>query len=185
MKHLPNVISFVRLILSPCVFVLVYTGDHSGALVLFVVLAVSDALDGMLARIFNAKSMTGKMLDPLADKSLLFFGLLSITFYTHTKASVYLLTFLLARDVFLVLGSLLLRRFGFVPEPTFLGKVTTFSVTVTILFAFLIDLFRLDNFLSVFSVLEAISFFMIVASTFDYALRGFSFLKDKLIMERR
>ncbi len=185
MKHLPNLISLLRLFMSPYVFFLSYSGDHKSAAILFFLLALSDAIDGMLARVLKAQTTTGKMLDPLADKLLLFFGLLSITFYTQIRASIYLLSILFARDTFLVLGSLFLRKLGFVPEPTISGKLTTFSVVITVLLGFAINVFGVEELYRVFTSFEILSFVLIAVSTLDYALKGLGFLRDKLIMERR
>ncbi len=185
MKKLPNTISMLRLILSPYVFILTYRGEVEMALGLFVILALSDAVDGALARLLKAVSNLGKMLDPIADKVLLFFGLLSITFYTELKTSPYLIQLLVARDLFLVGGTLILRRFGFVPEPSPLGKATTFLVSLTVLTGFVCNISPKDFLLKTFEVLEVISIALILISALDYGVRGLNFILSKLIIEKR
>src|SRR5688500_18484322 len=71
LRHLPNFICLVRIaLISPTIDSL-YSGDYWTALALVFVCAVSDGLDGWLAKRFNWTSQLGKMLDPLADKLLL------------------------------------------------------------------------------------------------------------------
>jgi CDP-diacylglycerol--glycerol-3-phosphate 3-phosphatidyltransferase len=73
MKHLPNSLTIARILLTPVFLVLILMGTFVGqvlALAVFVVAAVSDYLDGMIARRFDADTDIGRYLDPLADKIL-------------------------------------------------------------------------------------------------------------------
>lgn len=73
MRHLPNVLTISRIIITPLMLVLLMTGTFYGrlwALVLFVYAAISDYYDGKLARSYDVKSRLGQYLDPLADKIL-------------------------------------------------------------------------------------------------------------------
>ncbi len=185
MKFLPNGISILRLVLSPCVFVLTHDGHSEKALILFSVLALSDALDGILARYLRAVTTSGKFLDPVADKSLLFFGLLSITTQTDIKANLLLLQLQVGRDIFLIAGTLLLRRFNFVPEPSFLGKLTTFALFTTIVVGYLCNIVYTEHLMALFMTMETLSLVLITLSALDYTLRGINFLRAKLIMDRR
>jgi len=82
MKHVPNALSFARIILTPVFLVLFLRGTFTAqlvALIIFVVLAISDWLDGALARRYGVGSRLGQFLDPLADKVLVlgaFFALM-------------------------------------------------------------------------------------------------------------
>ncbi|MBM5811467.1 MAG: CDP-alcohol phosphatidyltransferase family protein [Gammaproteobacteria bacterium] len=68
---LPNVICVLRIALTVPIVWLLVAGTHDLTLLLFLIAAVSDALDGWLAKTFDWTSATGKVLDPLADKLLL------------------------------------------------------------------------------------------------------------------
>lgn len=73
MKHIPNTLSVVRIVLTPVVLVLLLTRTYQWqvlALILFTLAALSDWLDGKLARTYHVSSRLGKYLDPLADKVL-------------------------------------------------------------------------------------------------------------------
>ncbi len=73
MRHLPNALTIARIALTPVLLVLLLSGTFTGqlaALGLFVAAAISDYLDGKLARSFRARSRLGQFLDPFADKVL-------------------------------------------------------------------------------------------------------------------
>ena len=71
MRHLPNLISLIRLgLVWPVAWGLV-NGHYRLALACFVIAGLSDGLDGLLARRFDWASKLGKVLDPVADKLLL------------------------------------------------------------------------------------------------------------------
>lgn len=185
MRSLPNLISALRLLLSPLVLFFSQKGDHEEAAALFLLLALSDAVDGFIARRFNAQTHLGKLLDPLADKVLLLTGLFCVSFFTPFRLDPALIILLFSRDVFLVVGSLVLRRSGFVPEPSPSGKLTTFCVSLTVILAFSVNLLALDSLKVLLKGLEITSIALILISWTDYTLRGVSFLRGKLIIERR
>lgn len=81
MKRLPNIITLFRIILVPVFAVaFVLPGDSArlAAFVVFCIAGISDMLDGMVARKFNAGSEFGRMLDPIADKILVAVALMMI-----------------------------------------------------------------------------------------------------------
>ncbi len=68
---IPNIISLARLIAVPLIVYLILQASYGWAFWIFVLAAVSDALDGYLAMRMNQVSNLGSYLDPIADKSLL------------------------------------------------------------------------------------------------------------------
>jgi cardiolipin synthase len=73
LTQIPNLITIARIVAIPVVVALVMTGDPNlrwVALILYVLAAASDWLDGYLARKWNQISPLGRMLDPIADKLL-------------------------------------------------------------------------------------------------------------------
>ena len=125
MRHIPNLICLVRLALIWPVATALYGGRYGFALALFVLAAVSDGLDGYLAKRFNWISDLGKVLDPAADKLLLVTVFVESTWlglvpWWVTAAAV-------ARDVMIALGALIYRVwFGPVRgRPTVISKINT------------------------------------------------------------
>ncbi len=67
----PNQITLLRLLFIPFVIITVFDGHWTWALGLLLAAGLSDALDGLLARALNQKTLLGQYLDPIADKLLL------------------------------------------------------------------------------------------------------------------
>ena len=67
-KDIPNLLSFIRLLLVPVFVTLFLKGDTTAAAVVFIFSGITDVLDGYIARKFGFISNLGKVLDPLADK---------------------------------------------------------------------------------------------------------------------
>lgn len=95
----------------------------------FVLAAVSDALDGAIARIFHQKSRLGAMMDPLADKALLVTALIMLSWVETDMARlpIWFVVLVLGRDVLLLLGVTGLHVFvrHVTIRPHWTGKVST------------------------------------------------------------
>ncbi len=171
--------------MSPYVLIFALRGEIKQSMLLFVLLLISDALDGAIARLLGAETRLGKMLDPLADKTLLLFGLLSVTLFTTNGVSILLLKTVVIRDLFLIGGTLFLRRFGFVPNPSLWGKSATVFLGLTVINGYLINLYNFSLLINSFVFLQYLSGILTAVSGFDYALKGAIFLRSKFIIERR
>lgn len=102
LRHVPNVLTVIRILLTPVVLLLCAwptAWAQSGAVVLFVLASLSDYYDGKLAREMEARSRLGQFLDPLADKILVLgvFGALAL--YEPTVVPVWAVLAIAARDV--------------------------------------------------------------------------------------
>ena len=71
MIYIPNLITLARIGLVPWLVVLLQKQQFTLSLIVFIVAGLSDALDGFIAKRFNAQTYLGSLLDPLADKGLL------------------------------------------------------------------------------------------------------------------
>ncbi|HVN84709.1 MAG TPA: CDP-alcohol phosphatidyltransferase family protein [Candidatus Binatia bacterium] len=133
MLTLPNFLTLLRIVGIP-VFLILLTGKHyGGALVLFVLAALTDTIDGALARIMDSRSELGAVLDPLADKLLQVSTFIVLTMIGAIPY--WLLVIVLSRDVVILLGYLAIYLIAADPipvDPSALGKVTTFFQLFTI-----------------------------------------------------
>src|SRR5688572_16839451 len=132
-----NKITIFRILLVPFFIVqfLYYTETRNEwhrvmALASFGLAALSDAVDGYIARRYNQRSVLGAVLDPLADKLLLVSGvvLLSIDHGSVVpRLPLWLTGIILGRDIMLLIGLALLHYLGckVVVRPVFIGKVAT------------------------------------------------------------
>ncbi|CAI9086591.1 CDP-alcohol phosphatidyltransferase family protein [Candidatus Methylacidiphilum fumarolicum] len=104
---------------------------RAGSLIFFLVAAFSDCIDGYLARNCGQKSKLGAILDPIADKLLLFvmlFSLATINASKIAKIPLWLPLLIASRDLFLLFGFLFLKALHKEMEvqPHWTGKLATF-----------------------------------------------------------
>jgi len=124
-RHLPNIICVARLALVWPIVAALHAGNYDAALLLFALAAVSDGVDGYLAKRFGWTSELGKFLDPAADKILLVCVFVSATWMGLVP--VWLTAAAVARDAMIALGALTFRLwFGALHgRPTILSKLNT------------------------------------------------------------
>jgi cardiolipin synthase len=108
LKALPNLISIARVLAVPVVVWLILADRMAAAFWIFVGAGISDAVDGYLAKRFDARTVLGSYLDPLADKMLLVAIYLLLGRDGHVP--VWLVVLVVARDAALLGGSLLVVR---------------------------------------------------------------------------
>lgn len=137
MRHLPNIICLIRIALTWPIIVMLARDRADLALALFTLAAVSDGLDGYLAKRFGWTSKLGRFLDPLADKLLLVFVFVYATWIGLVP--VWLTAAAVARDVMIGVGASIYRVW-FGPlngRPTALSKVNTLLQIVVLVLAML------------------------------------------------
>jgi CDP-diacylglycerol--glycerol-3-phosphate 3-phosphatidyltransferase len=165
---LANRITLVRLLLIPVFIVLVmmYSREQAWirltALGVFLVAAVSDGLDGFVARAYNQKTRLGAVLDPLADKLLinLAFVFLAVNQELATPVPRWMPVIILSRDVIIVLGAYLINEyFGpFRARPRISGKLTT-TLQMASIIAVLLEVWFAYPLLLAMITVSVISFF--------------------------
>src|SRR5437899_2382940 len=122
----PNLLTVARLLLAPFILWTIASGRHRVALALFVVAALTDGLDGLLARRFRQITAIGAYLDPIADKVLLSGAYLSLA--AAGSVPWWLVAVIFGRDVLLLISSgvaLVFTKFRQF-EPSVWGKASTF-----------------------------------------------------------
>ncbi len=124
-RDIPNIISLVRIALIVPILVLLLNRSFGPALLLFLIAAISDGIDGWLARHYHWRSRLGSLLDPLADK-LLQVSIFPVCGWLELIPW-WLVAIVIARDLIIVSGALLYHyRFGpFHGEPMLISKLNT------------------------------------------------------------
>lgn len=121
----PNQLTFLRLGFLPFFIIFVYYNRYGWALAILMAAALSDLLDGLLARRLNQKSALGAYLDPIADKLLLSSSFFILAVKDRIEWWLTILVF--SRDVLiLVAAAVILAVVGYRPfPPSIYGKATT------------------------------------------------------------
>jgi len=132
--NLPNILSLFRLLVTALFILLAAYGRYRLALALFVLQALSDLLDGFLARRMGAKTDLGSYLDPLADKVMLAASYIVLCY--QTIIPLWLVVMVIVRDLVISLGFLMLVKRGLhtVPVPSFVSKTTTVFQMLTVVY---------------------------------------------------
>ncbi len=168
LRHLPNLISTLRIFLAvPIAWELAHR-RFAATLALFAVAAVSDGLDGWLAKRFGWRSALGAVLDPAADKLML-----ATTFATLAwlgLAPLWLVVAVIARDAVLVLGSAAYRvHVGpFSVRPSRVSKFNTFCQISFVLAA--VGCAQYGWPAAALTAIGALTFVTVVLSGIDYVL---------------
>ena len=142
---LPNLITLARLCAVPAVVWLVIQHRLDLAFLLFVGAGVSDAVDGWLARVRNARSFLGALLDPVADKALLVS--VYVTLAIIGVLPDWLAILVVFRDLLIVGGLLVLALMGTRPaiRPILVSKLNTAMQIALAATALLLAGFELDG----------------------------------------
>ncbi|MBV9084096.1 MAG: CDP-alcohol phosphatidyltransferase family protein [Acidobacteriaceae bacterium] len=137
MRLIPHALTFFRLLAAPSLAWLVVHLRYPEAMMLVAVAGITDWLDGYTARRLGVTGKLGVILDPLADKIMLVTLFFALAYAAVIPAWVVVLV--MARDVVIVSGALLLRMFRNVRTflPSILGKISTFFQIVFVVMALL------------------------------------------------
>lgn len=161
LRHLPNLVTALRMLLVVPLCWLIDAGRYDGALLVAAAAAASDALDGWLAKHFHWQSWIGGMLDPIADKLLLTAAFVGLAMRGDLPA--WLAALVIGRDLAIVAGAVayhnLVGRFD--AAPSRLSKATT----VVQLGFVLCELLRLAGWISLPTVARAAAIVVVVALT--------------------
>ena len=142
-KHIPNLLSFSRIILSPLVIFLYFYNSIITAilaLIFLIILEITDALDGMLARKLNIVSDLGKVLDPFADT--VFHITMFTIFLYEGSMPMWMYIISLYRDMFSMFVRILGGLRGFAVAAKFSGKLKTASRAMAVVIIFLIKILK-------------------------------------------
>jgi cardiolipin synthase len=125
LRHLPNALTIGRMLAVAPIGWWLSEEDYTPAVALFLLAAVTDAVDGALARAYGWQSQLGGVLDPVADK-LLMLVCASVLWWQELLPA-WLFGLMLGRDVLIVSGALAYHRLvePFQAQPSALGKLCT------------------------------------------------------------
>ncbi len=130
--NIPNILTVLRILVTPLFVILLIRDMHGYALLVFVLAGVSDGLDGLIARMYNQRSDLGAILDPIADKLLLSAAYICLGILRDIPG--WLAVVVISRDVTIVTGIAVLAftNIPFDIRPSLISKWTTVSQILTV-----------------------------------------------------
>ena len=131
--NLPNKLTMFRIILVPVTMALMVLGQPIWAGVVFAVASITDFFDGYIARKYNLVTSFGKIMDPLADKILVFGALLC--FIQNGTINVWPVAIIIARELFVTCMRVVAVDKGKVIAASWWGKIKTNVQIFAVLFA--------------------------------------------------
>ncbi len=134
LAQLPNALTIARLVLIPVFVVLMVRAGHapsSWAGAVFALAGATDQVDGFLARLWHVESRFGKLADPLADRLMIDAAV--ILLFAYDRLPWAGLAVIVARDLLLLIGSVILAPRGLDVDVNLLGKTATWILYFAIL----------------------------------------------------
>ena len=177
-KQIPNLLTTLRLFLIIPISLLLLNQNYSWAVSLFLVAAISDGLDGFLAKKMNSVSTFGLIMDPIADKFLLVSIYIVLTYLGQIP--VWLCVLIVVRDLsiiaavtgyFFVGGSKIIK-------PSLVSKANTFIQFILILYLIVTAHFDFNS--PIETILIGLVATTTIISGFDYAIRWIRLAYDNI-----
>jgi cardiolipin synthase len=140
----PNQLTILRMICAPVFVALTLDGRLHLAVGVFILAAITDLFDGLIARYYKQRTVLGAILDPLADKMLLGSAFVALSFAEAVPVHIpkWLTVVVLSRDAIIVVSALAIafvsNRKGFAPSR--LGKASTAAQMTCVALAFTANL---------------------------------------------
>lgn len=176
-ENIPNILTIIRFILIPFIYISVISGHFLTALIIFTISALTDILDGYIARKFNYITDIGKLIDPLADKLTQISLLLSLAILGILPWWIFLIVFV-KELVLVVSASVLYSKKDVVVYSKWYGKLATTLFYLAIVCSLIINQF---NIMIPFRIDLYLYYLAIMATIFSlimYSIK-FKFKADK------
>ena len=130
--NIPNILTVARILMTPLFVILLMKNLFDLALILFSLAAVSDGLDGFIARYFNQRTVMGAYLDPIADKFLLSAAFITLAILNIIPA--WLTVIVISRDILILAGIAIItiNDIKVHIKPSIVSKFTTAAQLITV-----------------------------------------------------
>ena len=123
-ENIPNILTIIRFILIPFIFTSVVNEDFLATILIFTISAITDMLDGYIARKYNYITDIGKLIDPLADKLTQMSLLLSLAILKILPWWIFAIVFI-KECVMIIAASLMYKKDDVVVYSKWNGKLAT------------------------------------------------------------
>jgi cardiolipin synthase (CMP-forming) len=142
---IPNVLTFIRILCVPFVVNALLADKFQLALIIFIIGALTDFFDGVIARLTKSRSRLGRYLDPIADK--IFAISIAFTLLHIGLLKMFLFILFFAREFIILTGSYVLyKKKIFNVPPSIVGKLNTVLQFLLIFIILLLKVYNIENF---------------------------------------
>ena len=176
LKHIPNILSVIRICLVFVFVALFFSGHVYSALLIFLLAGATDVVDGYLARRNNWITNLGKILDPFADKMMQFTVLICLCIKGYLPIW-FVIPFFIKDGVSLLLGLIVIKRRSVTVVSKWYGKLTVclFYLTIVVSMGFK-EYFATHTVLGIVIYIPAVAF---AVFSFVAYVRHYSYLKHE------
>ena len=173
-----NLLSFLRLLMAVPFWILIGNLNEPDIRYtvagLAILAAITDVLDGYLARKFYQVTELGKIIDPLADKIVI--AAIVIRLFTIGEIPDYYFYMIIGRDLLIFTGGIFVtKKIGRVLPSNMLGKIAMLVISFVMLLIF----FNVNRDTLLFEVFYYSSIILIFASLFAYLYRAAEYIKKE------
>jgi len=174
-ENIPNILTIIRFILIPFIYMSVLSEKYLTAIIIFTISALTDILDGYIARKYNYITDIGKLIDPLADKLTQLSLLLSLAILKILPWWIFGVVFI-KEFVLVVSASVLYSRKDVVVYSKWYGKLATTLFYLAIVVSLVLNqfeiamAFRIDLYLYYLAILATI--FSLIMYSIKFKFNG-------------
>ena len=137
--YVSNLLSIIRLGLTPFLFRSIIRESHLAALIIGGLAILTDMLDGYFARRLNQRTNLGKILDPIADKAIISAVIIALIL-SNSSFPLWAFVVVIIRDVLIVIANIFLfHRTQIIGKSDVWGKCTTFFLATALVLYALVD----------------------------------------------
>ena len=147
-KHIPNILTTIRLLLIPVIFYFALQGNYILAVIFLTLSGITDVLDGYIARKFNFITDFGTLFDPLADKLTQISTL--IVLVIQQIIPIWILIVVIVKELLMIGGAAFLYDKNTIVGSRWYGKAATVVFYIAILVSMLDRQFSLNLFFGIY-----------------------------------
>ncbi len=166
-KVRPNYVTVLRFLMVPWIAFFLWQGNYWIGLVLFLIAALTDAIDGALARTRDQITEWGKMYDPLADKLLI---CTTVFILVLKYVDFYAAWIIIILESIIITAALFKKQSGGEVQSNFWGKTKMLLQVAGVVFLLLALVFNLDALLPVSRGAFYVAIAFAITSLFTYSI---------------
>lgn len=181
-ENIPNMLTGVRFVLIPFIFIAVISRHYLIGIIIFTISAITDILDGYIARKYNYISDIGKLIDPLADKITQISLLLALTILNILPWWILAIVFI-KECAIIITASVLYKKDDVVVYSKWYGKLATTLFYIAIICSLVINqfhiriTFRFDLYLYYLAIISTVFSLIMYATQFK--------IKQKIVFSNK